>query len=530
MKKISRLMSCALLLTGSFCLIAHDEIFLPKEEVFAEEVVEQPGTDVLRIYNWEDYIYEPEDEEEASETPSTIDQFKAYYEKTHPGRKLTIVYDTFDTNETMLNQMKLGKTAYDLVCPSEYAIERMISMDMLYRLPRKEDGTYTNIPNYSEYASPYFQKRFDEQKVHAQDENGKPLTLRDYCIGYMLGTVGLLYNQTDKVVSQNEDKLKSWDGLWDEVFHQKIALKDSMRDTYIPGVMYSYREELKALKTRYEQGEITVQEYNSVLSEIFNRCSPKTLELVEKNLKELKKNIYGFEVDSGKLDIVKGRIAIDLAWSGDAVFSMDLADERNETLTDERKMTTLCFQVPEEGSNIWFDGWCIPKNAKNKEIAQEFMNFISQPEIAILNMDYIGYTSFIAGEEVLQYVRDTYEVTDGEEQFEDDLTYFFEGTVEEGTNCVVISDEMNRQLFTQFPEESVINRCAFMEDFGDNNELVVAMWTRVRAIELTTGAIVLLVLIGAGIVIGVSSYMIVRAENKKHRIQRRKMRQLEKNA
>ena len=244
----------------------------------------------------------------------------------------------------------------------------------------------------------------------------------------------------------------------------------------------------------------------------------------------MKKNIYGFEVDSGKLDIVKGRIAIDLAWSGDAVFSMDLADERNETLTDERKMTTLCFQVPEEGSNIWFDGWCIPKNAKNKEIAQEFMNFISQPEIAILNMDYIGYTSFIAGEEVLQYVRDTYEVTDGEEQFEDDLTYFFEGTVEEGTNCVVISDEMNRQLFTQFPEESVINRCAFMEDFGDNNELVVAMWTRVRAIELTTGAIVLLVLIGAGIVIGVSSYMIVRAENKKHRIQRRKMRQLEKNA
>lgn len=129
---------------------------------------------------------------------------------------------------------------------------------------------------------------------------------------------------------------------------------------------------------------------------------------MQEGLNTLKNNIFGFEVDSGKNDMVTGKISINFAWSGDAVYAMDEAEPTEE----DPNGLELCYSVPEEGSNVWFDGWCIPRHAEQKDLAVEFINFLSMPENAIANMEYIGYTSAIAGEDVLEWVKETYELSD----------------------------------------------------------------------------------------------------------------------
>ena len=114
--------------------------------VFSKEV--EAKEDVLKIYNWEDYIDEGDDE-----TNALIDDWvKDYKERT--GKTVTVVYDTFATNEIMMNTLKTGKTSYDLVCPSEYTIMRMISQDMLETYDVTGDE-YASIPNYNSYGSMY---------------------------------------------------------------------------------------------------------------------------------------------------------------------------------------------------------------------------------------------------------------------------------------------------------------------------------------------------------------------------------------
>ena len=143
------------------------------------------------------------------------------------------------------------------------------------------------------------------------------------------------------------------------------------------------------------------------------------------------------------------------------------------------------MEIPEEGSNVWFDGWCMPKGA-NVELAQEFMNFVCRPEIAAMNMNYVGYTSAIAGQDLWDLVLDWYEADEGEETTPYDLTYFFEGTGivdEEGneiTEFIINTAEQDRQLYAQYPDSETILRCAVMKDFGDQNDKVSMMWIRVK--------------------------------------------------
>ena len=190
-------------------------------------------------------------------------------------------------------------------------------------------------------------------------------------------------------------------------------------------------------------------------------------------LKELKANLYGFEVDSGKNDIIDGKINVNFAWSGDAVFAMDEADLAG---------VNLGYIVPEEGSNVWFDGWVMPKNA-NEELALEFLNFISTPEAAIRNMDYIGYTSCIAGDEVFERAVENYEVVGGE--YTIDLNYFFGG--EEGGKYVIKTDSLYRQFATQYPSKEIVVRCAVMDMFKDKTlEDINTMWNNVKFITFPT--------------------------------------------
>lgn len=490
---------------------------------------------VLRIYNWQDYIDEGVDEEGQTTGTSVMEDWQKWYFETY-GVEVDIVYDTFETNEVMMNTLKTGKTTYDLICPSEYTIQKMIRLNMLdtFDYELKDNKGNLIMDNFN-YVSPYLKQLFIDK---GWDK---------YAVPYMWGTMGFIYN-ADII---DEEDIKHWSILWDKNYKNMATSKDSIRDTYVVGVMYVYYDELMNLRSQYENGEISLDIYNKKIGEIMNRCDQETLDKVEKALKEMKNNVYGFEVDSGKSDIVTGKVSINFAWSGDAVYSLDIAEE-------ERGLY-LNYQVPEEGSNVWFDGWVMPKGA-NKELAQSFVNYLCSPEIAVRNMNYIGYTSSIAGDDILDMIDDWYgailpefneetqtwfydevnlnisdsslevnikdnEIYLGENKvisllenikddegtpyseyylctyYEVDLTYFFEGAVsdeyisEDGKIYVAV-EERGRQFDTQYPDYETVARCGIMEDFGDQNDAVLAMWENVKIGDIPIAiTIVLLVFI-----------------------------------
>ncbi len=360
----------------------------------APENVVSGEQEVLRVFNWEDYIY-LNDGEDYPEPDLTV-QFEQYMKE--QGRNVLVIYDTFDTNETMLNSLKTGRVSYDLVCPSDYMIQRMLASDML--VPFEEDWLANS--NYKKYVSPYLNNMFNAITA-TNTVTGETHSIGEYAVGYMWGTLGIIFNPAYGNF-EGLDALtdfQDWHALWDEQYHGTFSIKDSMRDTYAVGIMETYDVELEQLLEQYQSGSINSETYNSALNEIFNRCDDEEIEEVKQYLLTLKNNSFGFEVDSGKEDIKTGKIGANTAWSGDAVYAMDGAEEEQGV--------ELYYSVPRTGSNIWFDGWCMPKGA-NVSLAQEFLDFISLPENASQNMDYIGYTPFICGNEILDLVRSWYDL------------------------------------------------------------------------------------------------------------------------
>lgn len=448
-----------------------------------EEVQKETDNNTLKILNAEDYIYL---QEKDTDLPDLTDQFVAYI-KEKTGRDINIVYDTYDTNESMLSELKTGKTTYDLICASDYTLQRMAVDDLI--IPFEDDKT----PNYKNYVSRYLTGKLKDIEV-----KGKTDVLTKYARGYMRGTVGLMYNpdyykfSTDAKENIEED-MKSWSSLWNSRYRNTISIKDSLRDTYAVGIIEAYKSELTELQAQFET-DGDAAKYNAELTEIFNRSDSETLSKVLDSLLKLKENIYGFEVDSGKDDIVKGLIGINIAWSGDAVYALEVGEENGLNLE---------YNIPEVGSNIWFDGWAMPKNA-NKDLAQEFIDFISNPTNAIQNMDYTGYTSFIAGDEVLDYVKESYDIsnttTDG---YKRDLSYFFKESLEEHSidDAKLIIEEENRQFDAAYPSEDELPHLAVMDDFGDRLSLVLTMWENLKATIIPVYVyiiVLLLVVLGGG--------------------------------
>ena len=488
---------------------------------------ESTEKEILRVYNWQDYINEGDDE-----TLSVIDQFEVYYKNKY-NKEIEVEYYTFETNENMLNVLRTGKSQYDLVCPSDYVIQKMIKEGML------EKFDAGSVPNYDSYGATYIKDLFARNKVTV---DGVDHYWNDYAVPYMWGTMGFMYNPENV----DEDDIKSWSILWDEEYKYKATLKDAVRDTYVAAAMYVFKDELKALNEQYKAGFIDANEYSSLVSGYMNSTTDESIEKIENALNEAKKNAYGFEVDSGKSDIVTGKIDINFCWSGDAVYALDCAEEESDMY--------LNYYVPEEGSNVWFDGWVMPKGA-NKDLAQEFVNFLCDPKISVQNMDYIGYTSAIAGQDIFDLVVDWYGVKtrdyysdeewaelneeEKEEVFEDeealldayeneeiykvDLSYLFEGTID--GEAVVYTYELNRQFSAQYPSYETIIRCAVMEDFGKDNEKVISMWIRVKSDEVPVW---IWVFLGTSIVL-VAAYFISKTASKKIRNDRiKEKRKLEK--
>ena len=444
--------------------------------IFTTMACKKSETDViyLRVYNWEDYIDDGTDDGEKIANSVMEDWEEDYFERT--GIKVKVIYNTFETNEYMLNVLKTGSEHYDLVCPSDYIIQKMISEDMLEKLTI-EDDSHVLVPNYDDYASPYIRKIFNEHTTLNKKTN-EELAWTNYAIPYMWGTMGFTYNM-DTV--ETEDA-QTWGILWNTDYAKKSTAKNSVHDTYVAGVMYAKRDELMALKEEFESGAIDAATYNSKIDAIMNDVSDETINLVEEKLIEMKNNFYGFEVDNGKTDILNGTITINFCWSGDGVYSMDEAEEG-----EEGKQVFLGYEVPIEGSNVFFDGWVMPKGA-NVELAQDFLNYMCSPETAARNMDFIGYTSVIAGDEIWELLLDNYSVEDGEEGEDVDLTYFFDGTLSDeyltDGKAIVTVAERGRQFDAQYPSEETLLRCAVMKDFGEQNEKVLIMWENVKCGEI----------------------------------------------
>ncbi len=382
---------------------------------YLEDFQNPQGSQTLRLLNWEDYIY-LNDEENGYTSEDLVIQFENYVKENYPQfSEVSVVYSTTDTNETMLNELATGKAHYDLICPSDYGIQRLMRENSLVKIkPRMEA---LGLDNYSKYGSKRMTSALNEISA-INDVTGEMEYLGEYTVGYMWGTLGIIFNPEYDLYSDIDPyemiyDMSDYSNLWSDKYYGGISLKDSIRDTYFVGLAETYKEELLEQLELYQSSQIDADTYNENISEILNRCDDETLNLVKEELLNLKNNIFGLEVDSGKQDIVTGTIGINLAWSGDSVYSMDLADEYNENQGYEPEVG-LCYSVPYTGANIWFDGWCMPKDDTRSQ-AQEFLallflDFISDPVNASQNTDYIGYTSFIGGDAILDLMKDWYDI------------------------------------------------------------------------------------------------------------------------
>ncbi len=381
---------------------------------------------ILKIYNWADYIDE-----------DLLTEFPQWY-KEQTGEDIRIVYQVFDMTEVMYTKITLGKEDFDLVCPTQAIIERMMKNDML--LPFSRD--LRNNQNDFNNISPFIRKRLDAFSM-------PNLKAEEYVIPYMWGTSGILYNT--KLISAED--VSSWSCLWNPKNKGKILMKDSYWDAYNIAAIYG--------------------DYNSIASgkrtiyDVANAHTAEDIALVEKKLKELKPNLAGWEADFGKEMMTKGKVWLSYAWSGDAVWAIEEAATVN---------VSLDYIVPREGSNIWFDGWVIPKYARNTKAASYFLAFLCQPDVALRNMDVSGYTSAVATPEMIEANIDS-SLTE-----KVNLSYFFGP----GNDSLQINP-------IQYPDSSIVARCAIIHDFLDKNDAVLEMWSRSKGDSLNKGMAVMII-------------------------------------
>lgn len=238
-----------------------------------------------------------------------------------------IQYSTYDTNEIMYSKLKAGSNNYDLVFPSDYMIEKMINEDMLEKID------FNNIPNYK-----YIDDKFKNLDYDPTNE---------YSIPYMWGTIGIIYNP-----NYVDEPVDSFDVLWNQKYDKEIIMFNSVRDTMA----------ISLKRLGYSMNSTNHNEISKAADEL----------IMQKPI------VKAWFVDQVKDAMINNEAYLSAVWSGDAIYIMS-------------ENPSLKYVVPSSGSNKWFDGMCIPKNAKHKQGAEEFINFLTEPENSKENVDYIGY-------------------------------------------------------------------------------------------------------------------------------------------
>lgn len=267
----------------------------------------------LVVYNWGEYI-----------DPEVLTMFE---EETG----IDIVYEEFETNEILYPKISSGAIAYDVICPSDYMIQRMVENDLLSEI------NFDNIPNLKNIGKQYL-----EQSRQFDPEN-------KYSVPYCWGTVGILYNKM-----MVDEPVDSWSILWDPKYKDNILMQDSVRDAF--GVTLKY--------LGYSLNSIDLDELTEA----------KNLLIEQKPL------VQAYVIDQVRDKMIGNEAALGVIYSGEAIYT-------------QKENPNLEYVIPKEGSNIWIDSWVIPKNAEHKENAEKFINFLCRPDIALMNFEYITYST-----------------------------------------------------------------------------------------------------------------------------------------
>ena len=499
MKKIANLMLAFILSISSFSLIA------------CGKNSDETAIKTIRVCNCEDYIDESLFEEFTAETG------------------IEVIYSTYGTNENLYNELVINPNSYDLVVPSEYMIEKLAEEGRIQKLD------FSKLEDYKQNVSPYIEGKLKDLEFTVKDgeHKGKTASLDEFTVGYMWGTMGWVYNK--EFVSEKD--VSSWHGPFEnQSLSGKITIKDAVRDSYIVGLAMTYEEELK---------KAVEENDNKKIAQILNSTEKENIEAVGETLTSLKPMLYGFEVDSGKNDIILGNINAYVAWSGDAAYAIDVAagdaEDEDGELIEDKSIKQLGYYIPDEGSNIWFDGFVMPSASDNHDAVYKFLEFITRPESVYRNMDYTGYTSIVANgdftlfdeeteeeyetslfDEVVlgwfdetEYLLEDADVQDvsqiTEEQMSElgyievDLSYFY--GAEEGEYTVLISEEGYGRLIAQYPTLDEISRCAVMQNFSSDSLMEVNdMWESVKGTTFSTWFI--LVIVSLVILLGIFMVLI----------------------
>lgn len=324
------------------------------------------GKEQVIVYNWGEYM-----------DPEVLTLFE---EETG----IQVVYEEFETNEIMYPKIQSGAIAYDVVCPSDYMIERMIENDLLAEL------NYENIPNIKNIGDTYMEqsKQFDAQNL--------------YSVPYCWGTVGILYNK-----SMVTEEVDSWSILWDEKYQDNILMQNSVRDAF--GITLKY------------------------LGYSLNSTDRDELYEATDLLIEQKPLVQAYVIDQVRDKMIGNEAALGVIYSGEAIYT-------------QSENPDLEYVIPKEGSNVWIDSWVVPKNAKNKENAEAFINFLCRPDIAKMNFDYITYST------PNEAARD------------------------------LIEDEAIRNSKVAFPDAKDLENCETFKFLGDKNDaLYNELWREVKS-------------------------------------------------
>ena len=324
------------------------------------------GNGQVIVYNWGEYI-----------DPEIIDLFE---EETG----IDVIYEEFETNEIMYPKIQSGAIAYDVVCPSDYMIQRMIENDLLAEI------NYDHIPNLKYIGDNYMKmsRQFDPENK--------------YSVPYLWGTVGILYNK--KMVDEPVD---SWGILWDKKYEDSILMQDSVRDAFAVALKY--------------------------LGYSLNSTDLDELEAAKNLLIEQKPLVQAYVIDQVRDKMIGGEAALGVIYSGEALYC-------------QQENPDLDYVIPKEGTNIWIDSWVIPKNAKNVENAEAFINFLCRPDIAKMNFDYITYS------------------------------------IPNTAGRDLIEDESLRNSPIAFPDDSKLENCETFQFLGDDNDaLYNRLWREIKS-------------------------------------------------
>lgn len=247
---------------------------------------------------------------------------------------ITIKYEEYESPEEMYTKYKAGSIDYDLICSSEYMVERLIKEGEVLQMDFEAMDNYKNLsPEIIDMTSSY-------DKEH------------NYSLPYFYGTLGLLYRK-DTV---DASLVSSWDCLWNPTYENEIIMENSVRDSFAPAL----------ISLGYSLNETNEEHLNEALA----------------ILKKQKQDgiVYAYYVDETSDSMINEEASIALCYSGEAALAMLENDN-------------LGYSVPEEGSNLWIDSWFVPNSCNDQKAALQFLNFLCKEDIADKNFEYVQYAS-----------------------------------------------------------------------------------------------------------------------------------------